>query len=374
MDCFGSMAMDTTLGLSPDKRFDFISKLAAFPEKVQSALALDPTTALSVVYLDLNTDICNHNCTFCDGFYRKLKANSIPTARLLRLVEEMEEVGVTAVVIAGDRGEPLLHSGAACLLERLGASPIAVGLYTNGTILGRRVESALANMAWVRVSVDAGTAQTHQRMHNYPSGRRDFDRVIANLSTFRRHVDDLGVSFILDPNNVHEIELGADVLLQAGARFIEYKPKYLPGYSVDAPWLRQHAGKIETAIATAQRRWGKRVVVNPQVEAVLTSGAPAPLTTTSRPCRTSLLRMVISTHGCYTCTPFRGERQRRFGDILTQTLQEVLASPERRSLTEEHCDRLCSYNQQNAYLLELEAGSRSLAPRRVLSHSQDPFI
>jgi organic radical activating enzyme len=355
-------------------RFDFVTKLAYFPEKVASVLARDPADALSVVYLDLNTDICNHRCHFCDGFYRSLESGSIPTERVLRLVSEMEDVGVSAVVIAGDRGEPLLHPGAEDILLRLADSPIEVGLYTNGTILPHRLHAPLSRVAWVRVSADAGTSTTHHLMHNYPPGRQDFEHLLKNLAVLVKLVGDVGASFILDETNAHEIEVAANTLLPIGLKFLEFKPKYLPDYSVDSDWLRCMGPVLSVAIERARARWGKRIVLNNQVEALIKGDVPPRLTTVPRTCRTSLLRMVISSHGCYSCTPFRGEPARRFGDIQSQSLVEVLSSPERRALVEQKCERLCAYDAQNEFLLGLEEGRVALPRLGRGQHPQDAFI
>lgn len=355
-------------------RFSFIEKLSFFPDKVQRSLAADPAGALSVVYLDLNTDVCNHSCHFCDGFHRPLQAATFTADRLLRLADEFDDVGVRAVVIAGDRGEPLMHPAAAEVIARLTRSGIAVGIYTNGTVLSKQLRAALGSVTWVRVSADAGTARTHQRMHGYPLGRNDFARMLENIGWYAREVDDVGCSFILDPANVHEIEKAADVLLPAGANFIEYKPKYLPGYRIDTEWLLAHRDAIDAAISAARARWGDQVIVNSQVHSLLREQRVPRLTVASRPCRTSLLRMVISTHGCYPCTPYRGDADHRFGDITTQSLREVLESALRRQIAERPCELMCAYHFQNEFLLDLGAGRASLpAPGREAT-GQDSFI
>lgn len=355
-------------------RFDFEAKLGKYPHKVEAALAGDLINALSVVYLDVNTDICNHNCSFCDGFYRSLSRAAIPTERLLRLVDEMQELGVLAVVIAGDRGEPLLHPGIAELLLRLADSSIQVGMYTNGSVLPRRLAGSLETLAWVRLSADAGSAATHRKMHVYPEGREDFSRLLGNIRVLSESLSDVGVSFILDPTNIHEIDLAADVLLGAGASFIEYKPKYLPNYTVDSAWLAQKAGHISESVATARSRWGDRIVVNNQVANLLAGHETPSIQRSYRRCITAALRMVISSHGCYPCTPYRGEPERRFGDILTQSLREVINGADRTGLIDRPCDRRCAYDRQNELLLDLSEKRATLPISLAPSRPQDAFI
>jgi MoaA/NifB/PqqE/SkfB family radical SAM enzyme len=355
-------------------RFDFASRLAHHPAKVASVLHRDPVGALSLVYLDVNTDICNHNCVFCDGFYRSLSAASIPTPRLIRLAEELVEIGVAAVVIAGDRGEPLIHPGLSDVLRIFAENSVNVGIYTNGSIIPDAIFDVVSTVSWIRVSADAATSATHQVMHGYPASKNDFEALLGNLQRLSAVVPDLGTSFILDPQNIREITPAADVLLEAGARFIEYKPKYLPNYTVDTDWLIQARTEIAAGISDAQSRWADRVVINNQLGRLLGQDDLPTLTRDHRICLTSLLRMVISTHGCYPCTPYRGEPERRFGNIMTQTVREALTSAERVALIDNPCDRVCTYDEQNDYLLRLDAGAANLPPVAGPPLPWDSFI
>ena len=365
------MSVDTSV----PERFDFVRKLTFFPHKVEAVMRRDLPAALAVVYLDLNTDICNHNCPFCDGFYRSLVARHLPWPRIERLIEEMEELGVLSVVLAGDRGEPLLHPQIGRILARLADSTIRYGLYTNGVLIKPMICPSLSRAAFVRVSADAATPATHALMHGYPAARGDFDCVVRNVRRLGDTRGDVGVSFVLTPGNAHELAAAADCFLQAGARFIEYKPHYLPGYGVDAIWLRSAAHHIRGEIDRARQRWGDRIVVNNQIDATLGCLRQA-LETTPRTCLTSLLRLVISTHGCYTCTPYRGETERRVGDILQQSLRDVVDSCARHRLLQCACGRLCAYHEQNEWLLTADRGEHpaSAYGERTPTAPQDYFI
>ncbi|MGD0202089.1 MAG: radical SAM protein, partial [Bryobacteraceae bacterium] len=200
-------------------RFDFVEKLSHFPDRIAAVLDRRLSDAISMIYLDVNTDICNHACTFCDGYYRKLKAAEILWTRLERLIDEMSELGVLALVIAGDRGEPLLHSRFQSLLEKLNSTDVRYGIYTNGTGVKDSYLEPLRRASFVRISVDAAWPETHRRMHGYPASRHDFDEVRRNVELLSSIVADVGVSFILDADNVDEIEEAADVFLSRNARF-----------------------------------------------------------------------------------------------------------------------------------------------------------
>ena len=338
------------------ERFDFVRKASLFPDRVRAVLDRNLGAALSTVYLDVNTEICNHACSFCDGFYRPLRSGHIPWPRLERLVAEMQELGVLSVVLAGDRGEPLLHPEIDALLSRIVDAGIQYGLYTNGTMIGERVWRWLPHATFIRVSADAATAATHRRMHVYPAGRDDFADLLSNVERLAGHVPDLGISFVLDEENYREIALAADIFLTRGAAFVEYKPKYLPGYRADTAWLKSAAAGIREQIGDAVARWQGRIVLNNQLESLLCPSAVArSLEVPPRICLTSLLRLVISTHGCYTCTPYRGEPERRVGDILQQSLRSIVESSERHATIGRLCDRRCAYHEQNEWLLAAQA-------------------
>lgn len=344
-------------------RFDFSTKLNRHPDRLQAALKKDGVAALSVVYLDINSDICNHCCGFCDGFYRTLRKRQFPIQRLRKLVDEMAELGVISTVIAGDRGEPLLHPNFPEIMRRLVDNDIAVGVYTNGSTLTKAAIKELSNAHFIRFSADAGSAETHRLMHVYPEKRKDFVELKANVARMSQELEDVGVSFILDPLNVHEIALAADVFLSLGAVFIEIKPKYLPGYALDSAWLNENAETIRRQVAASMQSWGDRVVVNNQLEAMILDNVPAkPLSVAPRRCLTSMLRLVISTHGCYTCTPYRGEAERKVGDIMTQSLAEIADSAARLAMVEKPCQRRCAYHDQNDYLLGLEERGSGAEP------------
>ena len=353
---------ETQTAAATEDRFDFVGKLSRFPERIQAVLDRRLSAAISTIYLDVNTDICNHACSFCDGYYRVLSAAELPWPRLKLLVSEMSELGVMALVIAGDRGEPLLHSRFDSFLEELNHTGIRFGIYTNGTHVPDSYVEPLKRAAFLRISVDAARPETHRRMHGYPASRHDFDDVLRNVKRLAG-IGDIGISFVLDAENVDEIDEAADVFLTQGARFIEFKPKYLPGYGVEGDWLRSEAGLIWKKLDRAVRRWGDRVVLNSQVPRLLEGEKCPTLVVTPRLCRTSLLRLVISTHGCYTCTPYRGEAERRVGDIMTQSLREVVESAERKALDHSTCSRCCAYHNQNEFLLRLETGAERFPAR-----------
>jgi MoaA/NifB/PqqE/SkfB family radical SAM enzyme len=271
----------------------------------------------------------------------------------------------------------MLHPQIDQILERLTRSSMRFGMYSNGTTMRPKSVALLQGAAWIRLSADASSPETHRAMHVYPLGGTDFRQLLHNVRALAGGRAELGVSFILDPINHHEVNDAADLFLESGAQFIEFKPKYLPNYVLDVDWLRGASDTIRRQLASARARWGARVQVNNQILQLLESDSVIPpLTTRPRPCLTSLLRMVISTHGCYTCTPFRGEQERALGSIFDSSLREIVDSVARHALLDHPCSRLCAYHAQNEYLLATDVVGVGSAgtPDTPPANAQDYFI
>ena len=193
------------------------------------------------IQLDLEA-FCNDNCSFCsyrkeDGYNNEMlkliKAepgeqyhdnkptgkpsieSRIPDDVVLRIPEMMVEAGIMAVEITGG-GEPTMHPKLDELLDLLGKANREIGLVTNGSLLSdKRIDLIVKNCLWVRISMDSASPITHKRIHRTPGFSFD-DRIekIKKLAKYKDESLTLGISFIITPENIFEVEDAA--LLYAG--------------------------------------------------------------------------------------------------------------------------------------------------------------
>jgi MoaA/NifB/PqqE/SkfB family radical SAM enzyme len=155
---------------------------------------------------------CNHTCGWCvDPIHTKTR---MPFALFRRLIDELAQFrvadcGVEGIVFKGG-GEPTLHPRFAGMLEIASNHGFSVGVVTNGSRLQRYAAPLSRHAAYVRVSLDGPTPESHHRVH----GSRDFRRVIAGVVELisaragRRHPV-VGLSFAMD---IHTVGLADEAL------------------------------------------------------------------------------------------------------------------------------------------------------------------
>jgi len=133
----------------------------------------------------------------------------MPTERALSLLEEMKAAGVKAVQWTGG-GEPLLHKDHQEIFSKALEMGFECSLVSNGLALIHDVKVLLSNFEWVRISIDAGTAETYSKTRTtHPGNFRKVLNNIADLAVIireRKARTVLGIGFVVMPHNWAEIE------------------------------------------------------------------------------------------------------------------------------------------------------------------------
>lgn len=343
--------------------FDFISKLSNYPQKANLCIEDSIGDSLSTVFIDLVAGICNHNCIFCDGHFNPLPKKSFSEERLLQMADEFKALHVDSVIIVGEGGESTLHPAFCRFVKKLFELQIRVGLYTNGETLYGEVAQAAADMDFVRISLDSGSAKTHQLVHRAKEGA--FDKIIENATDFSKIRKGMfGTSFIVLRENVDEIPHAAQLCEACGFDYLELKPFYAPEYTFDTVLYEQLSKKVEQYYKQASASCtGMSVVLNNQFKEWQTCGFQKNnLTRTDAPrvCYTSKLRLVVSPTGCYLCTCFRNVEAYSLGDPNVQSLSEIWYGQKHLELTRRLCNLKCTYSAQNDYLRDLKEGKSVL--------------
>jgi len=175
------------------------------------------------------TNRCNFDCIWCsDKLYRRRYPGTLPIEHLLKLVDFLAEWGVKSVDVSGG-GDPALHKDLGRVLWAAHSSGMQVATVTNGSNMLVGLASTMARTCrWVGFSVDAGTAETHMRVHGLSIPT--LAKVLEHIERVRESVDMWGTvceityKFLLHPENEHEIYAGAVAAKEAGCHNFLLRP------------------------------------------------------------------------------------------------------------------------------------------------------
>ena len=148
---------------------------------------------------------------------------------LFKAVREGEEIGVRLFHFSGG-GEPLMHPDIYEAIALARKRSVKVAVSTNGYLMTKPDKISLVNH--LRISLNAGTAQMHQEIHNTPT--KDFENILTNIKkvvAFRRahkRKFDIGLGFLITPENWMDIYNFCEIASKLRVDFVHIRPAYYP--------------------------------------------------------------------------------------------------------------------------------------------------
>lgn len=328
----------------------------------------DPTTA------------CNLHCPDCISG-DLLNQGAFERERIREITKEMVDAGVKAVILIGG-GEPLSHPEIGWIIEYLGKNGVKIGITTNGILINRYMDVIAEYVDWTRVSMDAGTAETFQKIRPHASGKSKFDLICDNMRELAsRKKGRMGYSFMIysegqyanyDPNtivsdsteyysNAKEIALACEVAKDLGCDYFEVKPMYDVNHYAIAqakPYIDMIRDEVEAAEKFADENF--RVLQATKLQATLRGERSVEEKGYHR-CAVSELRTLVTPSGTYVCPYFRGKADKELGSLHNQSLKEMWNGEQRAKVMEQldpsvDCKMHCIRHDSNLILEDMISG------------------
>jgi len=181
------------------------------------------------IYVEIGpTNRCNHRCIFCALDWIEKKYQDIDTGVMNRAFKELSVCGVKSVMFAGE-GEPFMHPDICEFIINAKLTGLDVAIATNGVLFTEdKIKQCLINLSWIRYSLDAGTAHTHNKIHQ--GGKKDFDKIVENI---RKAVEIkvqngypvvIGVQLLIISENFDEIIPFIKLMKEIGVDNVQLKP------------------------------------------------------------------------------------------------------------------------------------------------------
>ncbi|WP_320773083.1 radical SAM protein [Streptomyces sp. CRN 30] len=372
----------TTLGTPfVERNLDLVGKLyqrSVYPSALDVAGGKRLSSPL-VVDLDPTT-VCDLACPECISS-QVLHHGQIDKDRIVRLAHELAGSEVRAVILIGG-GEPLLHRAIGRIIEVLHGAGIQLGLVTNGTQIHRHIDQLAAMLSWVRVSVDAGSADTFQAFRPSRGKRSAFPQVIENMRLLAsRKQGRLGYSFLLmqrfdddggvTDSNYDEVYRAGLLAREIGCDYFEVKAML----DEDHYTVNQRAEDIEAVEEQIARLReleddSFHVLHSSNWQAVRRGSDPVQ-PKEYRSCAVTELRTTVTPTGVFVCPYHRGNPKGRIGDIADMSFADMWAAADTTVIDpREDCRFVCARHATNQEI--------ALLPGRPvpveLLEDFDPFI
>lgn len=335
-------------------------KLIYHPQRVAAWLRDEDIYPL---YIEVSPfGACNHRCIFCALDYLEYRPNILETQTLKSFLKEISAKGVKSIMFAGE-GEPLLHKDIAELIISAKDCGLDAAITTNGVLFSQEtLEQVLAKLSWLRISLNAGRAETYSAIHRTSAG--DFSKVTGNIKAAvqikrkQGYATTLGVQFLLLNENYTEATVLAEILKDIGADYLIVKP-----YSQHPASINRLKGHLDyDKLLFLEEKLDKyssrdfKVIFRRQTALKIKEQRPY------KKCLGLSFWAYLTAWGdLYACSAFLGDERLCCGNVYKESFEQIWKGQRRRAIMKmmqeswdiDNCREVCRLDEVNRYLWEL---------------------
>ena len=338
------------------------TKIHFHPRRVAEVMEADTwekTKKVYPIYWEITTSAaCNHRCTFCSVDAIGYPAILMDAMILKKRIGEAYNAGVKSVMFAGT-GEPLLHRSINDIVSVCFWHGMDAAFTTNGVLLHKL--SALPLCKWVKISLNAGSAENYARIHK--TDEEDWFTVWENIENAAKRKGNcaLGVQCVVLPENVAEMDDLAARARDSGVDYFVLKPYSQATFSIVQRDDIDYRKMQDTLSAIPVKYNTDKFHVVYRFAAMRQEGEPHHYDK----CRATPLTWVYSMANgdVFSCSAHLLDKNFLIGNLNTQTFQEIWEGDGRKRNWEmmqqfdiKNCRLNCRMNGTNIYLDQLAHG------------------
>jgi len=184
---------------------------------------------------------CNVKCTWCLGKAYRLPDELKNGSNMSDVIDKIiaaEAFGfkIKSVKFVGSTGDPLVNPYTLEAIRKLQKNNIAVRMFTNGILLDKYAKE-LANLHYLRISLDAGSGETLKKAKGV--NERYFKKIMNGIRILRDEADrqnskiKIHIGFVISKINYEEIALAAREVANVRADGIQYRVEFENTFSDD---------------------------------------------------------------------------------------------------------------------------------------------
>lgn len=341
-----------------------------------------PDFAPISINLDLTT-ACNYQCDHCVDLDILNTGIRYDHDKLIDSLQLLADRGMKSVIVIGG-GEPTLYPKFAETIRFMKSLGLQVAIVSNGTGNAKIAEVAdcMDKNDWVRLSLDSGTDETFQAMHNPRKAFSLYD-ICAAVPAIRDANPEVTVGFsyivtwrgasINDRDiveNLHEIAQAAKLARDSRFSYISFKPFLTRDEANNAEVIDIKAqAHLDTMVSAIQAQVDEAVALETDDFRVhrstglkaLLEGQIQKLEKQPQRCHMQFFRQVLSPLGLYNCPVYRNQTHGKLGDmnavsdsVAYDATRGVAANLIRDFNATTNCEKVtCLYNDVNWWIEDL---------------------
>ncbi len=311
------------------------------------------------VELDM-TNVCNHRCPECSGWYfQNRNFDSLPLDLVRDVIRQLARAGVRGFIFTGG-GEPLCHPHTKEVVRLAYNLGLDIGFITNGSLINEEIAGVLLECCtWLRISLDAASAKTFEMIHGMDGDA--FNKVVDNIALLTNMKDKLkskttiGLGYLTSDFTKNEMYDMTILCKKLGVDYLQFRPMQIHN---NGRFEYHCSDDIEKQIfrCLKQSNDGYRVLYSKHKYDMMKEKNYG---RNYQKCYGQQFATVIAADSrMYICCHMRGFDKYCIGDLKKNTFEEIWNSDRRKKVVENinfnDCVPLCRDNTFNQILWNIK--------------------